>query len=654
VGKSALLEYLVGQASGCRVARAPGVESEMELAFAGLQQVCAPMLDHIERLPPPQQGALRTAFGFESGAAPDRFLVGLAALGLLSEAADDQPLVCVVDDAQWLDRESLQALEFVARRLFAESIALVFGIRQSGEEELLARLPELVVEGLGDTDARELLGSAIRGPLDERVRDRIVAETRGNPLALLELPRGLTPAELAGGFRMLGARPLSGRIEDSFRRRLAALPPETQRMMLLAAVEPVGDPGLVQRAAVRLGIGLEAADAARSEGLLEFRPRVTFRHPLVRSAIYWAASPQERREVHRALAEATDPQLDPDRRAWHLAQAAPGPDEDVASELERSAVRAQARGGMAAAAAFLECSATHTRDPGKRTGRALAAAQAKHQAGAPDAALRLLTIAETGPLNELQRARVDLLRAQIAFAVNRGSDAPPLFLAAAKRLEPLDVELSRETYLDALWAAMFVGRLATGGGLLEVAQAARGAPPSSQPPRPADLLLDGLALMITEGQGAGMAMLSRALGAFRGEHISKEEEVRWLHFASRTAVDMWDDESWDVLASRHVRLARDAGALAELPIALNTLIGVQLNAGELVAAAALIDEVKAITEATGSKLAPYGALGLAAWQGHEDEAFDLIEATTKEVSARGEGVGLTAIYWARAQIHNSR
>jgi DNA-binding CsgD family transcriptional regulator len=653
VGKSALLEYMVGRASECRVARAAGVQSEMELAFAGLQQLCAPMLDRLDSLPAPQRDALGTAFGLKGGSAPDRFLVGLAVLGLLSEAAAERPLVCLVDDAQWLDRESAQALEFVERRLDAESVALVLAVRRSGDREPLTGLPELVVEGLGNDDARALLDSVIPGPLDERVRDRIIAETRGNPLALLELHRGLTPAELAGGFGLTDAQPLTVRIEDSFRRRLATLSASTRRLLLVAAAEPIGEPTLVWRAAARLGIEDEAAAASESDGLVEFGARVTFRHPLVRSAIYQAALPEDRREVHRALAEATDRHLDPDRRAWHLAQATSGPNEDVASELERSAGRAQARGGLAAAGAFLERSAALTLEPGRRAERALAAAQAKHQAGAPDAALGLLAMAQAGPLDELQRARVDLLRAQIAFAVNRGSDAPPLLLKAAKRLEPLDVGLSRETYLEAIWAAMFVGRLASGGGLLQVAQAARGAPPSSQPPRAADRLLDGLALLTTEGYSAGTPMLRRALSAFRSEAISREEGLRWLWLACRAAVALWDDTTWELLSTRHVQLARDAGALSVLPIALISRMGVQLWTGELAAAASLNDEVEAVTDATGSHLAPYGALGLAAFRGRAAEASELIETNMKGVVARGEGQGMALIDWTSAVLYNS-
>ncbi len=651
VGKSALLEYLVEQASGCRVARGGGVQSEMELAFAGLQQLCAPMLDRLERLPAPQRDALGTAFGLTSGVAPDRFLVGLAVLGLLTEVADERPLVCVVDDAQWLDRASLQALEFVARRLFAESVGLVFAVRQSGSEQPLAGLPELVVEGLRDGDARALLRSVIRWPLDEGVRDRIVAETRGNPLALLELPRGLAPAELAGGFG-LPLQPLPARIEESFQRRLAALPSQTRRLLLVAAGEPLGEPTLVWRAAGRLGIGVEAADAAESEELVEFGARVRFRHPLVRSAIYRASSPKDRRDAHRALAEVTDPQTDPDRRAWHLAQATSGPDEAVASELERSAGRAQARGGLAAAAAFLEQAARLTPSPARRGERALAAAQVKYQAGAFNAALRLLATAEAGLLDELQHARVDLLRGQIAFASGRGGDAPPLLLKAAKRLEVLDVGLARETYLEALSAALYASRFVTDSSLQEAAEAARASRPALQPPSAPDLLLDGLALLITEGYAAAAPTLKRALSAFSGEGISREDAIRWLGLACPTAVRLWDDESWDLLSTRHVELARDAGALGVLPIALNQRAGLHLFRGEFGAAASLIEEAAAITEATGSRLPHFASLGLAAFRGRELQASEMIDTSAKDLARRGEAVGPSLLAWATAVLDN--
>jgi DNA-binding CsgD family transcriptional regulator len=648
VGKTALLEFAVGVASGFRVMRAVGVESEMELAFAVLQQLCAPVMDRLDRLPAPQQEALAVALGLRAGDPPDRFLVGLAVLTLFSEVAEERPLLCVVDDAQWLDLASAQALAFVARRLLAESVALVLLTRDPSAE--LEGLPRLAVEGLSNGDARALLGSALRVPLDERVRERIVAETHGNPLALLELPRGLTPAELAGGFGLPDAPGLSGRIEDSFRHRFAGLPAETQRLLLVAAAEPVGDPLLVWRAAGRLGIGVQAA--ADTDGLLTIGPRVTFRHPLVRSAVYRAASPQDRQAVHRALADATDPGVDPDRRAWHLAQATPGLDEDVASELERSAGRAQARGGFAAAAAFLERAVVLTLEPSLRAERALAAARVKLRAGALDPALALLATAESGPLDEFGRAQIDVLRAQISFESRHGSDAPPLLLRAAKRLEPLDSRLAREIYLDAVSAALFAYSLASDAGLAVVAEAARAAPGSSQPPRTSDLLLDGLALLVTDGHAAAVPVLRRALSAFRGEETSQEEGLRWGVVAIIASGLIWDYASWDALSSRLVRLARDAGDVSVLPLGLTSLAGVHVQGGETALAAALSDEVKAVTEATGVSLTPYGELQLVAFRGREPGASELIQAVRNEVLERGDGSGLSVTYWATAVLNN--
>jgi DNA-binding CsgD family transcriptional regulator len=653
VGKSALLEYVEASASGCQVARAGGVQSEMELAFAGLHHLIAPMLDDVDRLAAPQRDALLTAFGLARGAAPNRFLVGLAVLGLLSNAAAHEPLLCLVDDAQWLDHASAQALAFVARRLVAESVALIFAVRDPSDEQDLAGLPQLVVDGLGNDDAGALLASVIGWPLDDRVRDRIVAETHGNPLALLELPRGLTAAELAGGFGLPGVMSVPSRIEDRFQRRLAPLAAATRRLLLLAAAEPLGDSVLLWRAAGRLGIKAEAAAAAESEGFVEFCAQVTFRHPLVRSAIYKSASADERREVHNALAEATDPQLDPDRRAWHFAQAAPGPDEDVASELERSADRAQARGGLAAAAAFLQRSALLTVEPASRARRGLAAARVMARAGAFDAALRLLEMAEAGPLDELQRARAELLRGQIAFASSRGSEAPPLLLKAAQSFERLDVGLARQTYLEALSAAQYAGRFARGGGAMrEVAEAARAAPAASQPPSAPDLLLDGLALLNTQGYAAAGQTLERALSAFSSEDTSTEEGLRWLWLVVPAAQIRWDDESWHLLSTRHVRLARDVGALGVFPMALSQRAALHLFEGDFAAAASLIEEAAAITEATGSRLPPYAPLGLAAFRGRDLEFSKLVKVSTKEMVRRGEGVGLTFIHFVTAVLYN--
>jgi len=623
VGKTALLDYVQQRASGCRVERASGVESEMELAFAGLHQLCAPMLGSLAGLPGPQQGAIGTAFGLRDGAAPDRFLVGLALLGLLSEVAREQPLVCLVDDAQWLDRASAQALAFAARRLLAESVAMVFVVREPGNEQELVGLPELVVRGLGDDDARSLLAAATPGRLDERVRERIIAETRGNPLALLELPRGLSAVELAGGFGRPDALPLTSRIEQSFVRRLESLPKTTQTLLTTAAAEPVGDVTLLWQAAERLGIGADAAAPAEAAELIELGSRVRFRHPLVRAAAYRVAPVPERREVHRALAEATDPEVDPDRRAWHRAHAAAGPDEEVAGELERSAARAQARGGVAAAAAFLERATELTPDQARRGGRALAAAQAKFEAAAPDAAYELLATAEMAPLDDLQRALVARLRAQIVFARRRGSDAAPLLLDAARQLTTLDDGLARDTYLEALAAAIYTARLGGQLGMRDVAAAVRAAPPAPKPPRPIDLLLDGVATLLTDGHTAGVPALQRAVPPFRREEQrSRDEVMRWLWLASPIAQEavvhhLWDEEAWDELATRAVQLARDAGALAFLPVALMYKAGVLLHAGDFATASALIEEADTITGATGYAPLTYAALVLAAWRGDE-------------------------------------
>jgi DNA-binding CsgD family transcriptional regulator len=652
VGKTALLEYLLDQASGCRIVRAAGAEAEMELAYAGLQQLCAPLLQHLDALPVPQREALSTAFGLSAGDPPDRFFVGLAVLSLCAEAARDKPLLCVVDDAQWLDRSSLQALAFVARRLDAESVALVLGIREVGDESELPGLPDLTVRGLTDGDARALLESAIHVQLDERVRSRIVSETRGNPLALLELPRAMTPAELAGGYAVPEAMPMASRIEQGFRRRLEALPPQTRRLLLTAAAEPVGDATLVWRAAERLGIAFEAAAPASEAGLLDIDGRVRFRHPLVRSAAYRASAPPERQEVHRALADATDPERDPDRRAWHRAQATDGPDEDVAAELERSASRAAARGGIAAAAAFLERAAELTPDSAARGGRALAAAQAKFESAAPDAALDLLALAELCPLEELQRARLERQRAEITFARTRGRDAPVLLLDAARRLEPLDTAMARETHLEAIVAAMFAGRLGDGPSVREAAESARAGPPAADPPRAIDLLLDGLATRFTEGYAAAAPPLRKALAAIQAGEGSAARDGRWFWLACRIAQGLWDDELWYVLATRGVRAARQTGMLAVLPNAVTYRAALHVQAGDFDVASSLIAESDAITQATDMAPLKYAALMLAAWRGHELAGLAQIEAGRLEATARGEGMALSVADWTTALLFN--
>jgi DNA-binding CsgD family transcriptional regulator len=649
VGKTALLRHLSAAAKGCRIARAAGVESEMELAFAGLHALCAPMLNRLGHLPTPQREALSTAFGLSAGPPPDRFLVGLAVLSLLADAAEEQPLMCIVDDAQWLDRVSAQTIAFVARRLLAERVGLVFARRESGDEDALEGLPELMIEGLAADEARLLLDAAIPGPLDERVKARILGEAGGNPLALIELPRGLTPAELAGGFGLPDGRPLASRIEHTFLQRVQTLPRDTQLLLLTAAAEPLGDLGLLWRAAAVLGIDGKAGRPAEAARLIELGLRVRFSHPLVRSAVYRASDPSDRRDVHLALADATDPALDPDRRAWHRAHATATPDEAVAAEMARSADRAQGRGGLAAAAAFLQRAAELTPDPAMRVERSLAAAQAKLDVADIASASDLLADAELGPVDRLQRARLERLSAEIAFASRRGRDAPPLLLEAARRLEPLDAKMARETYLEAIASAMYAGRLGTGPDEREVAEAAR-ASTRVQSLGAADVLLDALVTRFTEGYAASVAPLSQALRAF-GEPDGGGEDGRWQWLACRLAQDLWDDELWHVLATRGVRLARDTGALSLLPLMANYLAAFNVHSGALATAAALVDEVEAITEATGLPPLKYAACMLAAWRGEHTQP--LFDDAWRNGMERGEGSGLGLHRWLTALLHNA-
>lgn len=652
IGKSALLEYLVGQTEGCRVARAAGVESEMELPFAGLHQLCAPMLRLSDHLPRPQRDALAVAFGLEFGGPPDRFLVGAAMLSLLSAASDRRPLLCVIDDAQWLDQASAQTLTFVGRRLFADRIGVVFAVREPVTGPEWRGFPELAVGGLTDREAGALLDAVFPGRLDEHVRDRIVSETRGNPLALIELTRGLTAGELAGGFERPDARPLTSQIEQNFARRVQALPPDTQRLLVTAAAEPVGDVPLLLRALAVLDVPVSEAAPAEAAGLIELGVRVRFRHPLVRSAANRAADPSDRRRAHLALADAIDPDRDPDRRAWHRAHGAGGPDEDVAAELVGSADRAQRRGGVAATAAFLQWATELTPEPAKRAIRALAAAQATLRAGDFETASRLLVSAGEGPVDALHQARVNLLRAQVAFLSGHGLEAPPLLLEAARRLEPLDLDLARDTYLDAISAGQFAGRLAGSTGLAEAARAAR-ALPKPDLSRKRDLVLEGVAVLFTDGYPAAVAPAREAVRAFSGEDgAPDQDDVRWLWLASLLAVDLWDDESWEVLTARHVRIARELGDLNELPLVLNHRVMLNLFAGEISVAASLVAEIRTINDATGVGLAPYGAVCLAAWRGRQDEASALITTSRDNAVTRGEGGGVTIAHFANAVLLN--
>jgi DNA-binding CsgD family transcriptional regulator len=651
IGKTALLEYLSERASGCRLARAAGVECEAELTFAGLQQLCAPMLDHVDRLPGPQRDALLTALGLGGGGTPDRFLVGLGALRLLTEASEVHPLLCAVDDAQWLDQASAQVLGFVGRRLLAEpnALGLVFAERTPIlSPDQLAGLPELQLGGLDKEPARALLATVISGPFDESVQARIIEETHGNPRALVEFCRALGLAELAGGFALPDVGGCPQRNEDEYVGRLRGLPREAQQLVLLVAADPVGDSSVIFRAARILGLDIRAVHLAADAGLLDIGARLRFRHSLARCAAYRAAAAEDRRAAHNALATATDPLVDPDRRAWHRAHATPGPDEAVARELISSARRARRRGGVAAAAAFWERAVAFTPDPAERATRALAAAEAKYAAGDFEAVRCLLVTAEVGPLDELGDAHVQRMRAQVAFAQRRGSDATPLLLRAAQRLETLDYEVARQTYLQALVAAIYAGRLVQRGDVLEVAGAAMLVPFGPEPSH-VQLLLRGLAVRLTDGYVAAASSLGEALRRYRAQR----QELDWLGMSyNLVAIDLWDDEAWLDLAAGQVRLARANGTLSWLPFALDALAEGHILAGELAQAAALLTEGERIDPGMRAASLPYVSLLLAAWQGDAPTAVELSEVMVRGASTRGEGAALTRADYARAVLYN--
>ncbi|XVV15593.1 AAA family ATPase [Actinoplanes sp. CA-131856] len=647
VGKTVLLDYARRRPGGLRVLRAAGVESEMELAFAALHQLCGPLLDLLPRLPGVQRRALETVLGLRSGSPPDRFLVGLAVLGLLSEASEDTPLLCLVDDAQWLDRASAQTLSFVARRLLAESVALLFASRE--REPALIGLPELEITGLRDDDAHALLSSLTHAGLDRSIRDRIVAETRGNPLALVELPRGLSLTEIAGGLGLLRAgASLPGHIEQSFLNRIDGFSGPTRTLLLIAAAEPLGDPVLVWAAAERLGIDPAVALAEGTDGLLSIDERVAFRHPLVRSAVYQAGEPKQRRAVHLALAEVTDETTDPDRRAWHRAAAAAGPDEEVAAELERSAGRAQARGGLAAAAAFLQRSVRLTLDPGQRVRRALAAAEATLQAGDLEAAGRFADLArrDAGD-DEFPRARAELIRGHIAFSAGRTGEAPGALLAAAQRLEPYDMDLARETYLLAWGAALMAGDRAT---LEATARSTAAMPPREGGPRALDLVLDGYAELLVGRRSEAVRLLRRATPLVIGLPLA--DALLWGWVANAVPPSIWDDAAMRELSDRQVEVVRAGGALAHLPFDLTAAGMATSFTGDLDRAAALATEAEAVASALGLPISPFVRLRLTALRGREPQASALLAQTVARAEAKGEALGVAISQWSSAVLNN--
>ena len=650
IGKTALLDHLAGTVQGCRVLRVAGAESETALPFAGLHQLCASLLHLVERLPAPQADAIGTALGLRAGRPPDDMLVGLAVLGLLGEAAATGPLVCAIDDAQWLDSATRETLGFVARRVSGEPVLLLVATRPT-DDARWSGLPEVEVTGLGPEHAGALLDSALVSPLDERVRTRVLAETRGNPATLLELPHQLGAAELMFGPDHVTVAPATSRLERELVREVTSLPTPSRRLLVIAATDPLGDVGVLWRAADELGIGPNALGPLERAELLQVDGLVRFRDPLLRSAAYRFATPDERRLVHRALARVTDARLDPDRQAWHHAQAATGPDEAVAAELERSAGRALVRGGVRGAAAFLARAAELTPEPRQRARREVDAAQAMLQAGAFEAASRLLAAARLGPLTQLQQACVNVVAAQIGFAESRGSATFPPLLTAARHLGPLDARRALDSYVDAFSAALFAGRLATGPGVVDVALAVREVPTPAHLRR-GDVLLRGVAGLFVDGYPAAVPRLREAVRAFESRDLTIDEGLRFLWLATIVAADLWNLESWDRLADRHLDVARVSGSLVALPLALNTRTFVELFAGDLDAASAHVAEIGRLADVTGAESTPWAAMGLVALRGHEQEAEPFLARVMEDVLARGEGLGVSCTHWAQALLRN--
>ena len=650
IGKTALLRYAARQASGLRICEIEGIQVEMELPLAGIERLCAPMLGRLEVLAEPQQNALRVAFGIASGDAADRFLVAVAVLNLLSATAERRPLLCLVDDAQWLDAASVEALGFVARRLVAEPIAMIFSLRDPVTTRALDGVPQLAVEGLHEPDARALLSRAVPGPLDDRVRDRIIAETGANPLALVELSQRMSPSERAGGFAPPAAGDLPSRLEERYLRRAAGLPEATQRLMLLAAAEPLGDAALLWRAAERLLIDPSALRPAREAGLLDIEDRVRFHHPLVRSAVYRAAPPDERRRVHDALAEVSDDELAADRCAWHRALAAAEADEAVAADLERSAGRAQRRGGYAAAAAFLERATALTPDPALQTGRALAAAEVSFEAGDFDSTLRLLATAESGPIDGFQRARATLLRGHAALVSAYGSEASSLLFQAARELEAFDVTLARRAYLTAWGAAVSANHLGGADALAQICGAVLALPPLPPNPHPLDLLIEGFALLTTRGRAAATPILQRASRSVMD--LSVDDMLRWGWLAPGASSATWDPEGALAGNELKARLVRQAGALGELPIHLQSLALDRAWRGDLSGAAVLVAESETVAAATGTEPPPIALLRLRALQGRENEAGPSIEGLVEHATGAGQGMAVMVAHWAGSLLNN--
>lgn len=645
VGKTTLLDQALDHDREFRVVRVSGVESERDVGLAAVHRLCEHIIGGLERLPDRQAEALRAAFGLNAAGLPDNLLLGLGVRSLLAEAAERQPVLCLIDDAQWLDGPSARTLAFVARRLDTLPVGFVFAARERPGE--LLGLPDVAVETLSPAEARQLIDRVLPGPIDDEVRARIVSETEGSPVALAGVLGQVKPGEFAGGFGSPSAIPSAPGMDGSFLHRLERLSEDARLVLLVAAAEPLGSPGLLWRATDALGVPAAVVDGVQEAGLLRLGAIVRFQHPGLRSAVYEAAGLSQRRRAHRALAEVTDPVEDADRLAWHLGAATSDPEEGVAEALERSADAARAKGGLAAAAALLDRSAALTPDPARRSARLLAAGEAKLSVGAIDEALALLTRVDWRLLDERLAAQLEHLVAQAAMVQRGQCDPASLLPLAAKRLDPLDVRLARETHLRAFEAAVHAGHLSRGVGVAQAASAVRIALPAAQPAQADDLLLDGLAALFSDGYPVAVPVLKQAL------HRMAEGESRWVSLGAGIAADLWTDGTARELASRQRDLALRDGALPALHRSLVTLAQLSVHSGDFEAATDLIDQASVITTpmpGSGATLAP---LMLAAYRGREAEASQLVEATIEHATTHGEGRSIAFAEEMTAVLQNS-
>lgn len=650
VGKTTLLDYLAERTAGFRVLSVTGIQSEVELAFAALHQLCLPLDDTMASLPTPQREALEITFGQRQGVAPSKFMVGLATLSLLAEASRVAPILCIIDDAQWLDEASAQALGFVARRLAFEPVGMVFALRAQSAAGAFEGVPPIVVDGFERRDAEALLSSLVPGHIDRRAMDRVLDEADGNPLAIVESARALSRAEIAMGMILPTTTASPSRMEEHYQGLLRALPEDTQRLLLVAAAEPSAQPQVIFAAAAKLGADATAIQPAVEAGLATVPVR--FSHPLVRSAVYRAASPDAVRAAHAALAAVATGDADRDLLAWHRARSVSGTDDDAATDLALAAARLGARGGTAAAAALLRQAVEVTSNRFHKAEWLLRIAQAELAGGQYELAARDIAAAAAGELTDGLLAEAKLTQARIAFARDRGGGSVALLLNAAEHLAPDDAESAREAYLEAFSAAMFGASLAR-TSVQEVAERWLDADLSSGA-GPAHTLLDAMSRVLLDDNAPSRRAMQVALAPFQMGVVDESTHLHWMWHATIAALAAWDFDTWDAVSERHLVLAREAGDYTELPIALTTRAYAHLFRGEFSAALDAVREMETIASVTGGLMAPTAAIGAAALQGAVDELDRLVQETVVDADKRADGSGLAIAYWGEAVLNNSR